>query len=396
MTDHRLCQHLTTSGFSRCQTRMIALVSCLTLLSLIFSFSAIKAVTKLEPAAAMQMQAKDVPALRKDLPKEVLYLAKSTPMIIPGGTVVLRHKYLEIVGKECLGPYCIDKPIDPDNIVHIEGDVIVSYLSNHFFHFVFDTLLRLWGLHLHGALEKYANATILWYGDKTPPNKECIEMMKVIWPEFPMNKSIIAKGGTAYKVDDLSTMAMTRHNQYHDKNPWQDYNFWLLDSIRETMTIVHEPKDELFISRRGHRRGIAREDELYAALKSSILPKLRLVLPDDFSVAEQAQQFANAKLIIAPHGGSLTNAIFSNWDKMVLIELTKANGGGQFATYRMDLQVKQHYLLKCQSAPCNGTATQCDPWNTPIDINVQNATETIKTIILGKTSLQEEIFISTE
>jgi len=49
---------------------MIALVLCLTLLSLIFSFSAIKAVTKVEPAAAMQMQlsqAQEVPALRKDL-----------------------------------------------------------------------------------------------------------------------------------------------------------------------------------------------------------------------------------------------------------------------------------------------------------------------------------------
>jgi len=29
-------------------------------------------------------------------------------------------------------------------------------------------------------------------------------------------------------------------------------------------------------------------------------------------------------------------------------------------------------------------------------LNIQNATETIKTIILGKKSLQEEIFISTE
>jgi len=331
------------------------------------------------------------------VPKEVTYLAKSTPMIVPGGTIFLRDNYLEISGWECLGPYCHNnKPINYPNIVHIEGDVIVSHLSNHYFHFVYDTLLRLWGLNLHGALEKYANSTILWYGQGTSPNKESIEMMKVIWPDFPMNKFIIPKGNTAYKVDDLSTMVMTRHNQYHDKDPWKDYNFWLLDSIRETMDLVDEPKDEVFISRRGHRRGIAREDELYAALKSSILPNLTRILPDDFSVAEQAQQFANAKLIIAPHGGSLTNAIFSNWDKMVLIELTKANAGGSFATYKMDLHVKQHYLLKCQSVLCSGNAKQCDPWNTPIDINVENATETIKNIILGKQSPQEKIFISTE
>ena len=32
-------------------------------------------------------------------------------------------------------------------------------------------------------------------------------------------------------------------------------------------------------------------------LKSSILPNLRIILPDDFSVAEQAQIFANAKFL---------------------------------------------------------------------------------------------------
>ena len=150
------------------------------------------------------------------------------------------------------------------------------------------------------------------------------------------------------------------------------------------------------ISRKGIRRGIAREDELYAALKSSILPNLRRVLPDDFSVAEQTRQFANAKLIIAPHGASLTNAIFSNWDKIVLIELSKANADGTFVTFRNDLQVKEHYLLKCQSAPCPGNTTHCDPWDTAIDVNVENATETIKNILSGGHSWKDQIFISGE
>ena len=331
----------------------------------------------------------DVP---KRSPKEMLYLAKSTPLIVPAGAVILKNKHLQVSAEECLGPFCHDKPIQSDNTVPVEGDVIVSQLHSHYFHFVYETLLRSWGLHLHGVLEKYPNSSILWFGGQSLL-KQNIDMMKAIWPEFPINRSIFGKPNTQYQVDHLSTMIVTRHNDYHSKKSWQDYNFWLMNSIRETLKIVDNPKEELFISRRGIRRGIAREDELYKALKSSILPNLRIVLPDNFSVAEQAQIFANAKLIIAPHGGSLTNALFSNWDKMILIEFTKANSGGSFATFRMDLQVRQHYLLKCQSVPCNGTKKECDPWNTQIDANVQNATKIIQDILLGNQPLRGDIFV---
>lgn len=340
------------------------------------------------------------PLLRdQDIPnysvEEKMYLAKSTPVIVPAGTVILNDKRLHISAQECLGPFCSDKPAQSDNnTVHIKGDIIVSHLSTHYFHFVYETMLRLWGLRLHEVLVKYPNSSILWFGDR--PNKQNVEMMKAIWPEFPMNKSIFGKPDTQYQVDHLSTMVITRHNDYHSKDPWQDYNFWLINSIRETLQIIDDPEDQLFISRRGIRRGIAHEFELYVELRSSILPNLKIILPDDFSVAEQTRIFANAKLIIAPHGASLTNALFSNWDKMVLIELTKADSWGAFGTFRRDLEVKQHYLLKCQSVPCMGSVEECDPWNTQIDANIQNATETIKRILLGNQSQHKDIFISAD
>ena len=117
-------------------------------------------------------------------------------------------------------------------------------------------------MHLHGVLEKYPNSTILWFGGHSLLEQN-IDMMKAIWPEFPMNRSIFGKPNTQYQVDHLSTMIVTRHN-YHNKESWQDYNFWLMNSIRETLKIVDNPREELFfITRRGIRRGIARENELY-------------------------------------------------------------------------------------------------------------------------------------
>ena len=325
--------------------------------------------------------------------KEKMYLAKSTPLVVPAGTVILKDGHLRVSAQECLGPICHDKLLQSNDSIVLQGDIIVSHLSTHYFHFMYETVLRLWGLHLHHILEKYPDSSILWFGESGLQTQN-IDMIKFIWPEFPMNRSIFGEPNTQYQVDHFSTMVIPRHNDYHIKDPWQDYNFWLIGAMRETFQIIDDPKDQLFISRRGIRRGIAHEDELYTELRSSILPNLTMILPDDFSVAEQMQIFANAKLIIAPHGASLTNALFSNWDKLVLIEITKATSGGAWGTFRNDLKVKQHYLLKCQSVPCMGSANECNPWDTQIDANVQNVTYTIKNILQGNQSSRKDYFIS--
>jgi len=327
-------------------------------------------------------------------PHTAKYLAKSAPLIVPGGEVVFRDNHLQIFGTECLGPICNDDEQKASDVATttIEGDVIVSHLTTHYFHFVYETVLRLWGLRLHGTMDKYPNATILWFGSNRMP-KTSVEMMSVMWPDFPVKNFVYGKQAHRYKADDLSTMILTRHNDYHNKKDWQAYNFWLINSMRETFDIVENPQEELFISRRGNRRAIDREEELFRALQS-FLPNLRLVLPEDFSQVKQARLFANAKLIIAPHGASLTNALFSNWDKMVLIEFTKSASASSpvYGTYRNDLQVKQHYLLKCESVEC--PKGNCKLWDTNIDVNVQNATDTIKLILGNDTHVPKDFFIS--
>jgi capsular polysaccharide biosynthesis protein len=75
------------------------------------------------------------------------------------------------------------------------------------------------------------------------------------------------------------------------------------------LDIPEAPQDTLFLTTKGYRRGIELYDELSASLQSSI-PSLRRILPDDVTVPQQAELFAHAKLIIAPHGASLTNVYF--------------------------------------------------------------------------------------
>jgi capsular polysaccharide biosynthesis protein len=113
---------------------------------------------------------------------------------------------------------------------------------------------------------------------------------------------------------------------------------------------------------------------------------LRRILPDDFTVPQQAELFAHAKLIIGPHGASLTNVIFSNWNELVVIEFSPAKDDGNFATFKRDLRVKRHHVLQCQSVPCkvvNPKSNECDVWERQIDVNVTQATQVINSILLG-------------
>lgn len=150
---------------------------------------------------------------------------------------------------------------------------------------------------------------------------------------------------------------------------------------------------QLFISRKGYRRGIAQEDKLFVSLqKLDVLSNLKRILPDDYSVAQQAKLFREAELIISPHGASLTNAIFSNWTSVVLIEFTPEKGN-HFATFRNDLAVQRHYLMQCQSVPCEANQHCPDVWDRQIDIDVGQVTGIIESILLGKHADREDFAI---
>jgi len=332
-----------------------------------------------------------------------LYRVKSAPAVVPGGSVGIdttsdNRPWFVYGSRECTGAFC--STLEKQRFIN--GDAIVLYVSHHYFHFMYETALRLYPLFLHDNLaERYRNATVLCYPDV--PNENNFDFLKAIFGSdfFSRDNYVKAEKNLLYKVHSESTLIVPRFNDYHSGPKFRPYNIWLLQSLRhQLIRVVEDPQAELFISRRGYRRGVEREDDLFASLRKSVLPDLQQVLPDDYSVAEQAKMFANAKLIIAPHGASLTNVLFANWKKLVLIEITPRHSSGGFASFRNDLRVEQHYMLQCESVPCsvpmNDTNAEklCDPWNRQIDVHVENATRVVESILTEKHGKQEDFYIA--
>jgi capsular polysaccharide biosynthesis protein len=85
---------------------------------------------------------------------------------------------------------------------------------------------------------------------------------------------------------------------------------WICAFLRkEFLGDAPDAKERLYISRgnaiRG--RGILNEEEVKEVLAEF---EFREFVADRYSVAEQAEVFASAEVVVGPHGGALTNLVF--------------------------------------------------------------------------------------
>ncbi|HEY9601657.1 MAG TPA: tetratricopeptide repeat protein, partial [Allocoleopsis sp.] len=182
----------------------------------------------------------------------------------------------------------------------IDGTVVVlSGLSNDvYFHWMFDILPRIELLHMSGidlsivdnfitnihfpfqretlkilGISEYQILDICKYSH--------IKAMKLIVPSFPSSVSWMPK----WSCDFLRNIFL---NQSSLKLP--------------------QKIERLYISRQNtQNRRIINEDELISLLKKF---DFKIVTLESMSVAEQAALLANAKVVVAPHGGGLTNTVF--------------------------------------------------------------------------------------
>ncbi|HWE72365.1 MAG TPA: glycosyltransferase 61 family protein [Stellaceae bacterium] len=94
---------------------------------------------------------------------------------------------------------------------------------------------------------------------------------------------------------------------------------WLRDIFSATGSA--RARSRIYVSRRDSvSRRVVNEDEIVAALGKL---DFEVVVPGELSVPEQARRFAEAAVIVGPHGSGLTNIIFAPANALV-VELTTA------------------------------------------------------------------------
>jgi hypothetical protein len=76
------------------------------------------------------------------------------------------------------------------------------------------------------------------------------------------------------------------------------------------------PRLRLYLTRRGHARQVTNEDEVVSVLRPL---GFDVVDPGTSSFDEQIAMFADAEVVIAPHGGALTNVVFGQ--NAVVVEI---------------------------------------------------------------------------
>ena len=186
-------------------------------------------------------------------------------------------------------------------IQKIDGTVAVlaGLLNDTYFHWMFDILPRIELLYKSGiditGIDKFLVSSRLDFQKETlkalgiPPTKILetdeyphIQATTLVVPSFPGSVAWMPK----WACDFL-------RNEFLDKKQ-----------------IETEKIERIYISRKpAPNRRIINEDEIVSCLNKYGFTS---VILESMSVAEQAALLANAKVVVAPHGGGLTNTVFCN------------------------------------------------------------------------------------
>lgn len=125
---------------------------------------------------------------------------------------------------------------------------------------------------------------------------------------------------------------------------YQDF-LWIKQLLsRDSSDSIGGCADHIYLSRNKFGdRGIENEEELFKMLSKYNFIKVH---PEELSIVEQVKLLSEAKVVIGPHGSSLTNAIFSN--RATIIEFFNYNVPLFFYCYSQVMGHK-HYPIYCKS-----------------------------------------------
>jgi len=240
------------------------------------------------------------------------------------------------------------------NIEHIDlACSLVNYWSPLYAHWIYEALTRL------EVLESYSQKTgkkpklII---DKNPPPWETrsLELMGYCPEDY------IEWNGARAKINELVVCSKRREGGRISIKACH----WVRERILSNIDTYANPNlllsPKIFISRKkANARRILNEEKVINTLaKMDFVPYVL----EDLDFADQVKLFAQAEFIIAPHGGGVTNIIFSQ--NLTLIELF-----GQ--------KISHFYYTVAQGLKFDYACMFCEAKNEDIIVNCEELTQMV-------------------
>ncbi|MDJ0533050.1 MAG: glycosyltransferase family 61 protein [Xenococcaceae cyanobacterium MO_207.B15] len=219
--------------------------------------------------------------------------------------------------------------------------LLVNPWSNNFWHWTIDTLTQLEGIEYYQK-QTGLKPKLIVEPNIRPWQRDSLKLLGynendwMIWQDFrrTVNKLIVPSFRRSYEEThgEVSIAACQWLKQK------------MLSKIASIEGNIASFAPNIFISRRkALGRRIINENEVIEALKPLGFSTYIL---EDMSYIEQVKLFAQAKIIVAPHGAGLTNLLFA--DNPIILELFGSYVGNEFANLSRGLGFK-YGCLGCRS-----------------------------------------------
>ncbi|MEM6611420.1 MAG: glycosyltransferase family 61 protein [Cyanobacteria bacterium P01_C01_bin.72] len=219
--------------------------------------------------------------------------------------------------------------------------ILTNPWSNNFWHWTVDTLTQLEGVEYYQQQTGIRPKLIVDHNLRIW-QRDSLKLLGYI------NDDLIVWQDFRRTVDKLIVPSFRR--SYHEMHGEISFNAcqWLKQKMLSNISQLQDNNlafsPHVFISRRkALGRRITNEMEVLEALQPWGFAAYIL---EEMSYVEQVQLFAQAKVIIAPHGAGLTNLIFA--DNPLILELFGAYVGREFANLARSMSFK-YGCLGCPS-----------------------------------------------
>ncbi|WP_217900396.1 DUF563 domain-containing protein [Halorubrum sp. Eb13] len=222
---------------------------------------------------------------------------------------------------------------------------LIPRYPDNYYHWMVETVPKI--RYLRAFEREQEPVTLLISADAPPFVDETLDLLD--WPD----SRIVRADHESYRVSELLIPS------FPDRRS-MDFEWLREEILRSVSDHLPESETNIYVSRaNGVERRVVNEDEVMDTLTEF---NFECYLLEERSLAENARLFADADIIVGPHGAGLTDIIFAG--DATLIELF-----GQ--------KVKQPYKLLAEAVGVDYEPIHCTPESADIVVDVEELSERI-------------------